>query len=87
MDGLAAEIAQEVGVLFQHDHVDPTAGEHQAQHHPGRSAAGDADPGRDGHRSLSCPWMPPNHGFSRDQPRLRRRASQTSRMAAADVAV
>ena len=42
MDGIAAKIAKEVGVLFQHDDIDAGAREQKAEHHPGRSAAGDA---------------------------------------------
>jgi hypothetical protein len=42
MDGVAAEIAQEVGVLLQHDDADAGAREEQAEHHPRRPAAGDA---------------------------------------------
>jgi len=41
VDGVAAEVAQEVGVLLQHDDVHARAGEQQAQHHPGRTTAGD----------------------------------------------
>ena len=39
MDGVAAEIAQEVGVLLQHDHVDAGAREQKAEHEPARPAA------------------------------------------------
>ena len=46
MHGVAAEIAQEVGVLFQHDHIDAGAREQEAEHHPGRPAADDAAAGR-----------------------------------------
>ena len=35
MDGVAAEVAQEVGVLLQHDHIDAGTGEQEAEHHPG----------------------------------------------------
>ena len=42
MDGVAAKIAQEIGVLFQHDDVDAGARQQKAEHHAGRSAAGDA---------------------------------------------
>ena len=40
--GVAAEVAQEVAVLFEHRHVDPGAGKEEAGHHPGGAAAGDA---------------------------------------------
>ena len=42
MDGVAAEIAEEVGVLLEHDHVDAGARQQEAQHHAGGSAADDA---------------------------------------------
>ena len=42
MDRVAAEIAQEVGVLLEHDHVDAGARQKEAQHHAGGSAADDA---------------------------------------------
>ena len=42
MDRVAAEVAQEVGVLLQHDDVDAGAREQEAEHHAGRPAAGDA---------------------------------------------
>ena len=42
MDGVAAEVAEEIGVLLQHDDLDAGAGEQEAEHHAGRSAAGDA---------------------------------------------
>ena len=41
MHRVAAEIAQEVLVLFQHRHIHPGAGQKIAQHHAGRAAAGD----------------------------------------------
>ena len=42
MDGVAAEVAQEVGVLLQHHDIDAGAGEQIAEHHAGRPASGDA---------------------------------------------
>ena len=42
MNGVAAEIAQEIGVLLEHDDVDAGAREQEAEHHPARSAADDA---------------------------------------------
>ena len=48
MDGVAAEVAQEVLVLFQHDHVDAGPRQQEAEHHAGRPAAGDATGGVDG---------------------------------------
>jgi hypothetical protein len=41
VDRIAAEVAQEVRVLFQHEHADPGAAQQQAQHHAGRPSAGD----------------------------------------------
>ena len=39
MHRVAAKIAQEVLVLFQHRDIDAGAGQQEAQHHPGRAAA------------------------------------------------
>src|SRR3989442_12238660 len=41
MNGVAAEIAEEIAVLFQHRDLDTGAREEVSEHHPGRSAAGD----------------------------------------------
>ena len=41
MDRVAAEIAEEVGVLLEHLHAAAGAREQQARHHPRRSAADD----------------------------------------------
>ncbi len=41
MDRVAAEIAEEVGVLLQHDDVDAGARQQVSEHHAGGSAAGD----------------------------------------------
>jgi hypothetical protein len=41
MDRVAAEVAEEIGVLLQHDHVDAGARQQKARHHPGRAAARD----------------------------------------------
>ena len=40
VDGVAAEVAEEVAVLFEDDHFDAGAGEEEAGHHAGRPAAG-----------------------------------------------
>ena len=45
--GVAAEVAQEVGVLLQHRDRDAGAGQQQAEHHPG-GAATDDEAGRAG---------------------------------------
>ena len=42
MHGVAAKIAEEVGVLFQHHDIDAGAPEQIAEHHAGRPAADDA---------------------------------------------
>ncbi len=57
MNGVPAEIAQEIGVLFEDQDGDPGAGEQQPQHHAGRTSAGDAATDRnlaDSHRLYSC---------------------------------
>ena len=41
MHGVAAKIAKEIGMLFQHDDVDAGARQQEAKHHSGRAAAGD----------------------------------------------
>ena len=41
MDGVAAEIAQEVGVLLQHLHLAPGPREQQPRHHPRGPTADD----------------------------------------------
>ena len=47
VDRVAAEVAQEVGVLLEDDDLDTGAREEQAEHHAGRAPAGDAAGGRD----------------------------------------
>ena len=42
MDGVAAEVAQEVAVLLQHHDLDAGARQQEAQHHAGEPAAHDA---------------------------------------------
>ncbi|MNC88489.1 hypothetical protein D3C83_43060 [compost metagenome] len=48
MDGIAAEIPQEILMLFKHDNGDPGAGQQQPEHHPcgttANNAAGCFDP-------------------------------------------
>ena len=46
MDGVPAEIAETIGMLLEHDDRHSGAGQHQAEHHPGRPTADDA--------ALSC---------------------------------
>src|SRR5206468_10815370 len=45
MDGVAAEIAQEVAMLLQPDDLDPPARQQESEHHAGRPAADDAAAG------------------------------------------
>ncbi len=47
MDGIAAEVAQEIAVLLQHHDPDARARQQEAQHHARRAAAHDAASGRD----------------------------------------
>ena len=42
MHGVAAKIAEEIGVLLQHHDIDPGAPQQIAEHHAGRPAADDA---------------------------------------------
>src|SRR5882672_1357737 len=41
MDGVAAKIAEEITVLFEHDHLNAGSREQQPEHHSSRAAAGD----------------------------------------------
>jgi hypothetical protein len=42
VDGVAPEVAEEIGVFLQHRHVDAGAGEQKPEHHAGGSTPGDA---------------------------------------------
>ncbi len=42
MDGVAAEVAEEIAMLFHHDGVDAGARQQESQHHPGGATADDA---------------------------------------------
>jgi hypothetical protein len=42
MNGIAPEIAQEVGVLFRHDDGNTGSRQQEAKHHPGGPAADNA---------------------------------------------
>src|SRR5438874_11511440 len=44
MDGVAAEVAQEVGMLLQHHEVDAGTREQKAEHEPARPSANNAAP-------------------------------------------
>jgi hypothetical protein len=59
MDGVTAEVAQEVAVLLQHDAFHPGARQQEAQHHAGRAATHDAALGGDRrHSSISRKTRP-----------------------------
>src|SRR5579872_7123226 len=45
MDGIAAKVAQEIGVLLEHEHIYARACQQEPQHHPRRTASGNATPG------------------------------------------
>ena len=42
VDRVAAKVAQEVGVLLEHENLDAGPGEEEPEHHPGRPSTGDA---------------------------------------------
>src|SRR5208282_1028986 len=42
VDRIAAEVAQEVGMLFENQDSDPGSGQQQCQHHPGGAPSDDA---------------------------------------------
>ena len=42
MNGIAAKVAEKIGMLLQHDNIDAGARQQKAEHHPGRATAGDA---------------------------------------------
>ena len=74
MDGIAAEVAQEVRMLFEHGHLDARAREQKSEHHACGSAAGDAASGDHGLRRHGLPnipvmagLVPAIHVFSRQQ--------------------
>ena len=50
VDGVAAEVAEEVLVLFEDGDVDALAGEEEAEHHAGGTSANDAARGLGGSR-------------------------------------
>ncbi len=45
MNGIAAEVAEEVGVFFENDDIDAGAGELIGEHHAGGASADDAAAG------------------------------------------
>ena len=48
MDGIAAEIAEKISMLFQHYNIHTHAGEKKTKHHAGRTASSDATAGMQG---------------------------------------
>src|SRR5690242_9536387 len=48
MNGIAAEISQEIGVLLEDQHFDARTGQQESQHQSGRAAARDAATDLDG---------------------------------------
>jgi hypothetical protein len=50
MDGVAAEVAKEIGVLLQHEDIDSGTGKQKAEHHASRAAARDATARGEGFR-------------------------------------
>ena len=76
VDRVAAEIAQKIAVLLEDDHLDPGAGQQEAQHHSGRTAAGDRTGGSGrrgvGHRLASPPTL--RHAAKAGRAALRRPA-------------
>src|SRR5512137_791719 len=63
MYGIASEIAQEIGVLFQHDDGNAGAREQEAKHHPGRSAASDTARRFDRDHGSSPRWPEKNRAY------------------------
>src|SRR5687767_16035212 len=45
MDGVAAEIAEEIAMFFEHEHVESGAREEETEHHSGGAGADDATAG------------------------------------------
>jgi hypothetical protein len=58
VDGVAAEVPQEISMLFEDHDLYPRTGEKEAEHHAGRPSADDTAPDvylsarRSGHRSI-----------------------------------
>src|SRR5689334_17515423 len=65
MNGVAAEIAQEVRVLFRHDDGNTSSRQQEAKHHPGGSAANNATRCADRRHRHSLYWLVKNHGPAR----------------------
>ena len=56
MDGVAAEVSEEVGVLLEDRHADAGTRQEEAQHHAGRSAARDHALGVHGRECSASYW-------------------------------
>ena len=54
MDGVAAKIAQKVGMLLEHDHIDAGAREQEAEHEPAWASADDGAPGGSCSAAILC---------------------------------
>src|SRR4029079_11770538 len=65
MNRVAAEVAQKILVLLEHDDVDARTRQQEAKHHPGRPAARDATGGMDGFGGHCSPSYPPLEGEGR----------------------
>ena len=65
MDRIAAEIAKEISVFLENDDIDSGPRQQEAEHHPGRPAAGDRAPRSDRFRRHAAPRtaaIAPSHG-------------------------
>src|ERR1700693_389778 len=78
MDRVAAEVAQKIGVLFQHHDLHARAREQQAQHHSGRSAAGGT--AASVNLLTSTTTLTHRSGYPRGWPRRRIARSRTGRV-------
>jgi hypothetical protein len=64
MDGVAAEVTQEISVLLEHHHLDAGAGEQITQHHAGGSTSGDAAACGDGFSWHASDYRLRRHPFA-----------------------
>src|SRR5690349_8591561 len=63
VDRIATEVAQEIGMLIEHENRDPGSREQKAQHHTGGAPAGDAAANRNLRiRHDISPPTPPRSG-------------------------
>jgi hypothetical protein len=75
MNGVAAKVAQKVGMLLEHDDVDTRTRQQEAEHKAARAAADDTATGRNLFSSHSCALSDRNDGEIADT----RRASTAPR--------